>query len=75
MTNLVCCREGKELLRLLCGGLLPQSRRGSFFSPPDTEGGVLVYVTWEAVQKIAETLIQAGLLVCAIETLRHLKKK
>ena len=27
-----------------------------------------MYVTWEAVQKIAETLIQAGLLICAIET-------
>lgn len=34
-----------------------------------------MYVTWEAIHKIVETLIQAGLLVCAIETLRHLKKK
>lgn len=34
-----------------------------------------MYVTWEAIHKIVETLIQTGLLVCAIETLRHLKKK
>ena len=61
----------------MCGGLLPlfSKWRGSFFSPPDTEGGVLVYVTWEAIHQIVETLIQAGLLICAIETLRHLKKK
>lgn len=32
-------------------------------------------VTWEAIYKIAELLIQTGLLVCAIQTLIHLKKK
>ena len=32
-------------------------------------------VPWEAIHKIAELLIQTGLLVCAIQTLIHLKKK
>jgi hypothetical protein len=32
-------------------------------------------VTWEAVHRIAELLVQTGLLVCAILTLNHLKKK
>lgn len=32
-------------------------------------------VTWEAVYKIAELLIQTGLLVCAILTFIHLTKK
>lgn len=32
-------------------------------------------VTWEAVYKIAELLVQAGILVCAILTFIHLTKK
>jgi hypothetical protein len=32
-------------------------------------------VTWEAVYKIAELLIQTGVLVCAIITLVHMMKK
>ena len=42
---------------------------------PSGKEGVLMVVTWEAVYKIVELLIQTGLLVCAILTLIHLTKK
>ncbi len=32
-------------------------------------------VTWDAVYKLAELLIQTGILVCAIITLVHLLRK
>ena len=32
-------------------------------------------VTWEAVYKIADLLVQTGILVCAILTFLHLSKK
>lgn len=32
-------------------------------------------VTWEAVYKIAELLVQTGILVCAMITLIHRSKK
>jgi hypothetical protein len=32
-------------------------------------------VTWDAVYKIADLMVQAGILLCAVITLRHLTKK
>ena len=34
-----------------------------------------MYVTWEAVYRIADLLVQAGILLCAALTLYHMTKK
>lgn len=53
----------------------PVNKEGQLlWSPLRMRGGVLM-VTWDAVYKIAELLIQTGVLVCAIITLVHLMKK
>ena len=59
----------------MCGGLLPLRRRASFYEAPSGKEGVRMVEPWDAVYRIAELLIQTGLLVCAIQTLIHLTKK
>ncbi len=68
-------------LKALCGGLLPLVllflvlRRGSFLEALSGKGEGRMVVTWDAIYKIAQLAVQTGLLVCAILTLHHLKKK
>ena len=64
-------------MRLLRGGSLPLTKKEGqlLWSPLRKKGEGAMVVTWDAVYKIAELLIQTGLLVCAIQTLIHLKKK
>ena len=62
-------------MRTLCGGALPLMKEGRLLNPSPREEGIHMVVTWDAVYKLAELLIQAGILVCAIITLVHLTKK
>ena len=50
-------------------------REGGAASFLSGKEGVRMVVTWEAIYKIAQLAVQTGLLVCAILTLHHLKKK
>jgi hypothetical protein len=54
--------------------VLPLNKEGHLLNPSEREEGGLM-VTWDAVYKIAELLIQTGVLVCAIITLVHMMKK
>lgn len=42
-------------------------------TPPERRG--VMFVTWDAIYKIAEILVQTGILTCAVITLIHMKKK
>jgi hypothetical protein len=59
------------------------AKEGQLLTPPNRKEGCGMVVTWEAVYKIADLLIGAGIFVCAIIELipkhkkrhRHKKKK